>query len=118
VYNAGLPTVTESYLHGQKVQSQFRKHAYTLQYVFYGLIVAAICFGLFQAGRTLVAGAVKLSILAGKQQVVHQYYQASQAENRQLAERIRIYSAPAGIEELARNNLEMVGEDEILVRAH
>ena len=36
-------------------------------------------------------------------------------KNIQLREQLKIYSSCRGIEELARNNLKMVGKDEILV---
>jgi cell division protein FtsB len=36
-------------------------------------------------------------------------------KNIQLKEQFRIYSSYSGIEELARNNLKMVGKDEVLV---
>lgn len=36
-------------------------------------------------------------------------------KNIQLKEQLRIYSSYSGIEELARNNLKMVGKDEVLV---
>lgn len=36
-------------------------------------------------------------------------------KNIQLKEQLRIYSTYNGIEELARNNLKMVGKDEVLV---
>jgi len=36
-------------------------------------------------------------------------------KNIQLKEQLKIYSSYSGIEELARNNLKMVGKDEILV---
>lgn len=113
-----MPFVTESYLHQQRVQSKFRKHAYRLQYVMYGLILTAVVFGLVQTTRTLVSGIYKLSILSGQQTAVEGYHQKSIQENQALSERIRTYSAPAGIEELARNNLEMVGKGEVLVRIH
>lgn len=115
---AAYPSVTESYLHGQQVQSQFRKHAHSIRYVCMGMVMLAIVFGLFQTLRTAIAGAYKLSILVNQQSVVEKYYQETLQENRRLKDRITLYSAPAGIEELARNNLEMVGKDEILVRAH
>jgi cell division protein FtsB len=36
-------------------------------------------------------------------------------KNIQLKEQLRIYSSYSGIEELARNNLKMVGKDEVLI---
>jgi cell division protein FtsB len=36
-------------------------------------------------------------------------------KNIQLREQLKIYSSYSGIEELARNNLKMVGKDEVLV---
>lgn len=41
--------------------------------------------------------------------------QAANEKNIQLKEQLKIYSSYSGIEELARNNLKMVGKDEVLV---
>jgi cell division protein FtsB len=117
-YQPYSPSVTESFLHQQRVQSKFKKHAVRLQTVATGLVVAALVFGVFQTSRTLIAGIYKLSVLSGQQAAVESYHAKSLVENKDLSDRIQTYSAPAGIEELARNNLEMVGKDEVLVRIH
>jgi len=41
--------------------------------------------------------------------------QSAAKKNIQLKEQLKIYSSYSGIEELARNNLKMVGKDEVLV---
>ncbi len=41
--------------------------------------------------------------------------QDANKKNIQLKEQLKIYSSYSGLEELARNNLKMVGEDEVLV---
>lgn len=110
------PRVSESYLHVQRVQSRFRKHAPVIQYAVYSLILLAIVFGLFQAVRAIAYDTYKLSILLGQRATLDQYHRETLAENTLLKEKIAIYSSAAGIEELARNNLEMVGPDEVLVR--
>jgi cell division protein FtsB len=49
---------------------------------------------------------------------IHQLRQLNQdatQKNIQLKEQLKIYSSYKGIEELARNNLKMVGKDEVLV---
>ncbi|MBY0403292.1 MAG: hypothetical protein K2X66_05290 [Cyanobacteria bacterium] len=118
VYNASRHSFTDSYLHGKRVQSKFKKHAVKLKYLYYSLIAVAVVFGLFQATRTIISGTYAVTVLSSKQASVENYYQSALAENQLLKDRISVYSAPAGIEELARNNLEMVGADEILVRTH
>jgi cell division protein FtsB len=40
----------------------------------------------------------------------------TQHDNQVLQNKIRVYTSPSGIEELARNYLNMVGENELPVR--
>lgn len=108
--------MSEGYLHVQRVQSRFRKHAPIVQYTVYSLILLAVVFGLFQAVRAIAYDTYKLSVLLGQRTTIDQYHRETLAENTLLKEKIAIYSSTAGIEELARNNLEMVGPDEVLVR--
>lgn len=46
---------------------------------------------------------------------LNQLNQDATKKNIQLKEQLKIYSSYSGIEELARNNLKMVGKDEVLV---
>jgi cell division protein FtsB len=110
------PQVTQTYLHGQWVQSRFKKHASKAQSLFFSRVFGAILFGLCQAVWTTTVGVHKLSVLMNNQSVVQQYYQQSLKENRILQRRIAGYSSPHGVEDLARNTLGMVGDGEILVR--
>lgn len=112
------PRVTDSYLHGQQVQSKYRKHASAGRRLLSVFIILAIVFGLLQSARALISGCYKLSVLMNNQKIVDQYHHQAIQDNQLLKNQIAIYSSPAGIEELARNNLQMVGQDEILVRIH
>lgn len=98
------------------VHSRAKKHASYFNLLFQGLIVMALIFGIIQAARSVVSNAYQLSLLSKNLPAVERYHQKTVQENRQLLEKIQIYSSPSGIEELARNNLGLVGEDEILVR--
>ncbi len=112
------PRFSESYLQFQHVQSRFRKHSPVMLYMLHVVVLFCILFGLAQAARALCFDAYRLSILMGNHTQIQGYYENTLAENQLLNEKITIYSSPAGIEELARNNLEKVGSNEILVRLH
>lgn len=86
------------------------------RYAFYLLINAALLFGLAQCIRALISDVFHLSALAASQTKVQKYYAQTRQENQLLQHKIRLYSSPSGIEELARNYLNMVGQDELPVR--
>jgi cell division protein FtsB len=111
-----LQPVTERHFKRQPVQSRNRKHTTRGEYLFYVGVNVALAFGLIQCVRTLVSDSVNLSQLAHSQSSVQQYYAQTRQENQVLHDKIRVYSSPSGIEELARNYLNMVGENELPVR--
>lgn len=98
------------------VHSRHKKHVSRSQYVLYVLINAALLFGLVQCVRALVVDALELSSLVQSKASVQAYYAQTRQEHRALNDKIRVYSSPSGIEELARNYLNMVGENELPVR--
>jgi cell division protein FtsB len=98
----------------RKVERRF--HTSPRQVVTYGVLAAAFLFGLFQTGRCLVDSTMKLVVMNSHQTVVDRLYKSSLNENKSLQSRIRRYQSADGLEELARNKLEWVGEGEVLVR--
>jgi cell division protein FtsB len=84
--------------------------------LFYLGVNAALLFGLVQCVRTFVGDSLNLSRLMHSQASVQSFYAKTRQENRLLNHKIRLYSSPSGIEELARNYLNMVGENELPVR--
>lgn len=102
----------------RRVQSRQSKHLTSVQLYTRLLIVFAVVFGIFQSLRTLVLGTYNMAAILKNQVAVHRALDDAREENQILSEQIDRDSSPAGIEELARNSLHMVGQDETLVRIH
>lgn len=100
------------------VKSGYRKASARLPRVVYLAILAGLIFVGFQCVRTILVEAYKLSVFAHNQPIVAKYYQETLQENRILRDKIKSSSSPQGIESLARNYLNLTGENEILVRMH
>jgi cell division protein FtsB len=111
-----LRPVTERQLKKQPVQSRNRKHTTRGEYLFYIGVNVALAFGLLQCARTLISDGLNMSLLMNSQTSVQHSYSQTQHENKMLSDKIRVYSSPSGIEELARNYLNMVGDNELPVR--
>jgi len=112
-----LQPVTNGQLKRQAVRkSQYKKQTSRAEYMLYILINAALFFGVVQCVRALVSDSLHLSMLVNSSTSVHQFYTQTRHENQVLQNKIKTYSSPSGIEELARNYLNMVGENELPVR--
>ncbi len=84
----------------------------------YGLLTIAFAFGLAQALRCGIASGIKLERLAAQLSMLEQVHQQAQVEQARLQDKISLYSSPIGIEEMARERLGMVADDEVLVRLY
>lgn len=111
-----LSPVTERQLKRRPVQSLQRKHTSRAEYILYAAINAALIFGLIQCTRALIGNSINVSHLVQSQASVQQFYKQTQHENQLLNDKIKLYSSASGIEELARNYLNMVGENELPIR--
>jgi cell division protein FtsB len=112
-----LHPVTERQIRRQAVtRSRNKKQTTRAEYILYMLINAALIFGLVQCVRALVSDGLHLSALMNSQASVQQMFNQTRHDNQVLQHKIRVYSSPSGIEELARNYLNMVGENELPVR--
>lgn len=118
-YTDAYPTlspVTERHFRRRPVQSHQKKRASRPERFLYTAVICALIFGLIQCTRTLIGDSLSLSRLVNSKASVERFYHQTRQENRQLSDKIRLYSSASGIEELARNYLNMVGKDEIPVR--
>jgi cell division protein FtsB len=97
-------------------KSQYKKQTSRAEYILYILVNAALIFGVAQCVRALFFDGLHLSSLLNSQSKVQSFYQQTRQENQLLQNKIRVYSSPSGIEELARNYLNMVGQNELPVR--
>ena len=100
------------------LRAQNKKGKFSFQRLLHMLLVFVMIFGIIQAVRSSVTGLYQLNALVKNKPVVEGYYEEMRSENAQLEQKIKAYSSPEGIEELARNSLNMVGSDEILVLLH
>ncbi len=100
----------------QQVQSQNRKHTTRAEYLFYLAVNIALVFGVVQCARTVIGDTLNIGSLAKSQSTVQQFYTDTRHENQALNDKIRVYSSRSGIEELARNYLNMVGDNELPFR--
>lgn len=71
-----------------------------------------------QSVRCSVLSAVKLQGLLHQGAAVETAHQQATQRNGMLQDKISLYSSAMGIEEMARERLDMVGDDEILVRLY
>lgn len=85
---------------------------------FYVLVTLALFLATLQSLRAIGGSALKVQTILQKTPIVDQYYAQARHENKELKSQIKRYSSSAGIEELARNNLDMVGVGDILVRLY
>lgn len=111
-----LSPVIERPVQRRPVQSHQRKQVSRAEYILYAAVNVALLFGLVQCSRALIGDGLALSRLTHSQASVQQFYKQTHQENRQLRDKIRLYSSASGIEEMARNYLNMVGQDELPVR--
>jgi cell division protein FtsB len=111
-----LQPVTERQIRRQPVRSRSKKQTTRAEYILSIMINAALLFGLVQCVRALISESLHVSLLMNSQASVQQMFNQTRHENQLLQNKIRVYSSPSGIEELARNYLNMVGENELPVR--
>lgn len=102
--------ITEIF-HQQKALSPLQKWGF-------GLLMAALVVTGIQVVRGGVLSSAKLQGLMYQLGAVRQYHEQAQAKNAMLRDKIELYRSPLGIEEIARDRLDMVSQDEILVRVY
>ncbi|MBK8191243.1 MAG: hypothetical protein IPK79_12435 [Vampirovibrionales bacterium] len=96
--------------------SRRRKPFSWFQTAVQAFVLCALAFGCLQITRAIVSHLYQISVLTANAGVMNRLYRETIDERALLTHKIAVYSSPAGVEELARNNLDMVGPDETLVR--
>ncbi|MDX2085193.1 MAG: hypothetical protein SFZ03_07385 [Candidatus Melainabacteria bacterium] len=80
------------------------------------LVWALLVIGTIQAVRGVVDSATTLITLTTQEAALTQLHQDALEKNQSLKTSLQRSQDPAGLEELVRNQLSMVGPDELLVR--
>jgi cell division protein FtsL len=95
------------------IKSQQEKvHRRKMSYVVLTLVLA-VC--LIQFLYSTAYNSTRFIVLNNQISKLENLYKASSGKNDELRAQLKVYSSYKGIEELARNNLKMVGKDEVLV---
>jgi cell division protein FtsB len=79
-------------------------------------VAGLLVFGLVHASILVYTGGVKVVGLLKQQQAVTQLHHQLAQKNLLLRQDITRYSQPQGVEELARNQLSWIADNELLVR--
>ncbi len=79
-------------------------------------LIAITCFAIFQAIKSIYGSVDRQVFLLGQAQALKTTEKQALEINRDLCEGLNSYQTPAGIERLARERLNLVGKDEIMVR--
>lgn len=88
----------------------------TSQKLVYGAAILLSIFAIGQCIRACAVHAIKLQSLMSANQAVHDSRLNNQAENLDLRDQIALYQSKRGVEILARERLNLVGENEVLVQ--
>ncbi len=94
-------------------KKQLRKVYKKRAYYFFCTIVLLVCLIQFLYGSLF--NFTRFIVLNGKIDRLETLNKISLEKNKRLKNQFKVYSSHKGIEELARNNLKMVGKDEVLV---
>lgn len=85
------------------------------KYTFYSMLTFVIMICLIQAIRGAVLNVENYFSLNKKIAKLEKIHQDSLRENQELKEKIAKFKSMQGVEDVARNELKMAGEDEVLI---
>ncbi len=96
-----------------KSKKELRKIYKKRAYYFILAFVLVVCLLQFTVGS--LYNVTRYIVLTGQLNNLKEINEKSVEKNKTLRNQLKVYSSTKGIEELARNNLKMVGQDEVLV---
>jgi len=79
-------------------------------------LIAITCFAIFQAVKSIYGSLDRQVFLLGQAQALKETEKQALEINKDLCDGLNSYHSPAGIERLARERLNLVGKDEIMIR--
>lgn len=82
---------------------------------YYSFLTVVLLFCLIQIGFGAILNISKTIAYRGKIFTLSRIKDAAEAHNQDLKQDIRLFSSTSSLEGIARNNLKMAGEDEVLV---
>ena len=83
--------------------------------VYYSLLTVVLLFCLVQVGFGAILNVSKIIAYKAKINTMERVRDEAENRNRELKSDIKQFSRTSSLEEIARNNLKMAGEDEVIV---
>lgn len=116
-FSPEIPPITESAPQTavDKPQVKVRKKTKVKKNVYYSFLTLVLLFCLLQVGFGAILNISKTISYKTKINTLEKVRDEAEARNRDLKDDIKQFSTASSLEGIARNNLKMAGEDEVLV---
>lgn len=97
-----------------KTRKKSKKHKRKIGF-YYSFLTLVLLFCLLQAGFGAILNISKIISYKSKINTMEKVRDEAELRNKELKSDIKQFSRTSSLEEIARNNLKMAGEDEVLV---
>lgn len=98
----------------QKVKDKSKKHKRRIVFC-YSFLTFVLLFCLVQVGASVILNTSKTIAYRSKIKTMNKVRDAAEQRNKDLKNDIKLFSKSSSLEEIARNNLKMAGDNEVLV---
>lgn len=98
----------------QKVKDKSKQHKRKIVFC-YSFLTFVLLFCLIQVGISVILNTSKTIAYHNKIKTMTRVRDEAEQRNKDLKNDIKLFSKSSSLEEIARNNLKMAGDDEILV---
>lgn len=98
----------------EKVKSKSKKHKRKIVF-YYSFLTFVLLFCLVQVGFSVILNTSKIVAYRSKIKTMTRVRDEAEQRNKDLKNDIKLFSKASSLEEIARNNLKMAGNKEILV---
>ncbi|MBR6099306.1 cell division protein FtsL [bacterium] len=98
----------------QKVKDKSKKHKRRIVFC-YSFLTFVLLFCLVQVGVSVILNTSKTIAYRGKIKTMTRVRDEAEQRNKDLKNDIKLFSKSSSLEEIARNNLKMAGDNEVLV---
>lgn len=98
----------------QKVKDKSKRHKRKIVFC-YSFLTFVLLFCLIQVGISVILNTSKTIAYRNKIKTMTRVRDEAEQRNKDLKNDIKLFSKSSSLEEIARNNLKMAGDDEVLV---
>lgn len=98
----------------EKVKKRNKRHKHKIAFA-YSFLTFVLLFCIVQVGFSVILNTSKTVAYRGKIKTLTKVRDDAEQYNKDLKNDIKLFSKASSLEEIARNNLKMAGDDEILV---